>query len=232
MNGCGCYCTAMSVGIMSEYQNIAYSNDVYPPGFFTREDESEDKLFYKTPRLVVHIDEYAVSAISNYLKETLPRKGIVLDLMSSWRSHIPEDHKLERIIGIGMNETEMSENNQLDEVIIHDLNRNPEIPINDESVDAVVVTVSIQYMTKPLEVFREINRVLKKGGFFHVIYSNRMFPSKAIAAWMALTDLQRAQLIETYFNNSAPWTLPTFLNLQMRTGFSTDPVYVVSASVI
>ena len=125
------------------------SSNPYPPELFRRQDESDDSLFYAEPRLVVHIDYPAIGAISAYLSDELPPDGVILDLMSSWRSHMPPDLPVRRLIGIGMNDVEMNENPQLDQRIIHDLNANPTLPLEDGSLDAAVVTVSIQYMTKP-----------------------------------------------------------------------------------
>ena len=202
----------------------------YPPELFRREDESDDGLFYAEPRLVVHIDYPAIGAISAYLGEELPSNGVILDLMSSWRSHLPPDLPFHRVIGIGLNEVEMNENPQLDERIIHDLNANPALPLDDGSLDAAVVTVSIQYITRPVEVFRDVNRVLKTGASFHVIYSNRMFPTKAIAVWQSLDDRRRAQLIASYFQNSGDWDDVRAINITPQMPHYTDPVYVVAAT--
>ena len=120
----------------------------YPPELFRRQDESDDSLFYSAPRLVVHIDYEAIGAISAYFSEALPRDGVILDLMSSWRSHMPPDLPIRRLIGLGLNAVELDENPQLDERIVHDLNANPALPLDDCCLDAAVVTVSIQYMVK------------------------------------------------------------------------------------
>ncbi len=204
-------------------------DEIYPAEMFRRYDESDDRLFYAEPRLVTHIDAAAISAIGGYFEQTLPRGGVVLDLMSSWRSHLPTGFRIRRLIGLGLNSVELAENPQLDKRIVHDLNADPRLPLDDESVDAAVVTVSIQYMVKPLAVFAEVNRILKAGGAFHVIYSNRMFPTKAVAVWQALDDRQRASLIGSYFANSGGWSTPKAMDITPRTPHYTDPVYVVSA---
>ena len=204
----------------------------YPPELFRRQDESDDSLFYAEPRLVVHIDYPAIGAISAYLSDELPPDGVILDLMSSWRSHMPPDLPVRRLIGIGLNEVEMNENPQLDERIIHDLNASPTLPLEDGSLDAAIVTVSIQYMTKPVEVFRDVNRLLKSGASFHVIYSNRMFPTKAIAVWQSLDDRRRAQLIASYFQNSGGWDEIRAINITPQLSHYSDPVYVVAATKI
>ena len=200
----------------------------FPDRFFQRVDESDDSLFYTHPRLVVHIDEYAIDAIRRYFSETLPEEGLILDLMSSWRSHMPEKPSGRKILGLGMNEVEMRENPQLDEYVIHDLNRQPRLPFDDRVFDAAVVTVSVQYMTSPVEVFSEVRRSLKEGASFHVIYSNRMFPTKAVAVWQSLDDYRRGQLVGAYFVSGGGWDDVTIRDISPEVGHYADPVYVVS----
>ena len=202
---------------------------VYPAGMFRRVDEGDDGVFYAEPRLVTHIDDYAIEAVRGYLGEVLPQGGAALDLMASWRSHLPQGLGLRRVVGIGLNETELAENPQLTERVVHDLNADPRLPLEDGSVDAAVVTVSVQYIVKPIAVFREVNRALRVGGAFHVIYSNRMFPSKAVAVWQSLDDETRAQLVGSYFANSGGWSAVMAYDISPRMGFYTDPVYVVAA---
>ena len=201
----------------------------YPPEFFRRMDESDDRLFYTEPRLVTHIDDHAIAAIGRYFSETLPEGGIILDLMSSWRSHLPPGFRAARVVGLGMNDVEMRQNPQLDEYVIHDLNDDPRLPFDDAIFDAAVVTVSIQYMTSPAEVFAEVRRILKDGAYFHVIYSNRMFPTKAVAVWQSLDDRRRGQLIGSYFTSGGGWEDIALYDISPNTGAYSDPVYVVSA---
>ncbi|PZC48095.1 MAG: Ubiquinone/menaquinone biosynthesis C-methylase UbiE [Chloroflexi bacterium] len=201
----------------------------YPPHFFKRQDEGDDEQFYDQPRLVVHIDDHAIAAIGAYFQRALPQGGVLLDLMSSWRSHLPEGFPKAKLVGLGLNAVELAENPQLDERVVHNVNTNPALSLDDASFDAAMVTVSIQYMTKPVELFSEVGRVLKPGAAFHVIYSNRMFPTKAILAWQAADDDQRAQLIGSYFQNSGGWETPELEDVSPALGFPTDPVYVVTA---
>ena len=167
----------------------------YPQGSFGREDEADDRLFYAEPRLVVHLDDYALGAIASYFERVLPHDGVILDLMSSWRSHLPENLPVKKLVGLGLNDVEMAENPQLNHAVVHDINADPKLPFDDGSFDAVMVTVSVQYIVRPLEVFAEVNRTLKEGASFHVVYSNRMFPTKAVAIWKGLDDARRTHLI-------------------------------------
>jgi len=201
----------------------------FRPEFFCRQDESADPLFYDMPRLVVHIDEQAVAAVAAYLGEVLPAGAVVLDLMSSWRSHLPEDHAISTLVGLGMNAVELQENPQLDERVVHDLNADPALPLPSGRFGAAVVTVSIQYMTRPMEVFREVRRVLADGGTFHVIFSDRMFPTKAVAVWHSLPDpRRRAELIAAYFDEAGGFDAPQFVDRSPSA--QSDPVYVVRAA--
>ena len=200
----------------------------FPERFFRRVDESDDGVFYTQPRLVVHIDEHAIEAIRRYFSEVLPEDGVILDLMSSWRSHMPHEPRGRRLVGLGMNEVEMRENPQLDEYVIHDLNKDPSLPFDDQVFDAVVVTVSVQYITRPVEVFSEVRRLLKDDASFHVIYSNRMFPTKAVAVWQSLDDYRRGQLVGAYFVSSGGWDDVTIRDISPEVGHYADPAYVVS----
>ena len=199
------------------------------PEFFRREDESNDSLFYKEPRLLVHIDDHAIEAVGEYFSEALPHDGLILDLMSSWRTHLPDDFVKDQLVGLGLNAVELAENPQLDHRIVQDINTLPELPFRDSCIHAVVVTVSIQYMIHPVELFREINRVLEDRGSFHIIYSNRMFGTKAVSIWKGLDDFQRGQLLTSYFAVSTGWEQPKMLDITPKLGTPSDPVYVVSA---
>jgi len=200
----------------------------FPPEWFARQDESPDPDFFAEARLVVHIDDATIEAARSYFTTALPNEGVFLDLMSSWRSHLP--HNLQgHVVGLGMNEVELAENPQLQERIIHDLNANPALPLPDAWFDAVFVTVSIQYMTRPLEIFTTVCRILKPGAQFHILFSDRMFPTKAVAIWSSLPSAkERAELIATYFALSGNWEQPEFFD--RSPGHGADPLYVVRAS--
>ena len=178
---------------------------------------------------MVHIDEHAIHAIGAYLSETLPSGGVILDLMSSWRSHLPEQPTMGKVVGLGLNRVEMKENPQLDDALLHDLNANPNLPFQSSIFDAAILTISVQYLTRPEQLFAEVARVLRPGARFHVIYSNRMFPTKATAIWKALSDSGRAQLIGAYFRWSGGWGDPAARDISPRVTLYSDPVFVVSA---
>jgi SAM-dependent methyltransferase len=170
----------------------------FPPGSFHKQDESPDTLFYAQPRLVNHIDEFAIGAVGEAYRDFLPSNGDYLDLMSSWVSHLPPDMPVKSLIGHGMNEVELQNNPRLSSYFLQDLNADPVLPLNDEQFDGVVICVSVQYLTRPVEVFREIGRVLKPDCPLVVAYSNRCFPTKAVMVWQYLNDSEHADLIGTY----------------------------------
>jgi SAM-dependent methyltransferase len=202
----------------------------YPARSFERQDPSADALFYAAPRLLVHIDDAAIAAASALYAELLPQGGAVLDLMSSWRSHLPDALAFARVAGLGMNDVEMRENPQLTERVVHDLNVEPTLPYADGEFDGAVVTVSVQYLTSPVEVFRDVGRVLRPGAPFIITYSNRMFPTKAVRIWLALDDADRAGLIAAYFKHAGNFTDVEMRDCTRRDGaVYTDPLFAVWA---
>jgi SAM-dependent methyltransferase len=200
----------------------------FTPEMFDRMDDSGDALFYASPRKVVHIDENAIAAAGQAIGEILPAHGVLLDLMSSWRSHFPQGFVKQKLVGLGLNAEEMVDNPDLDEHIVHDLNATPQLPFADAMFDGAVVTVSVQYMTRPLETFAEMARILKPRAPFLVLYSNRMFPTKAVRIWQVLSEGQRAGLIREYFQQAGGFDEPEFRDFSRYSGIS-DPLYAVWA---
>ena len=201
-----------------------------PPAAFARIDETDDRLFYAEPRIVTHIDDNAIAAIKEFFDQTLPRNAAILDLMSSAFSHLPEGFPAQRIVGLGLNEVELQVNPVLNQYVIHDLNADPTLPFDDGDFAAVIMTVSMQYLTKPVEVFREVHRILQPDGPFIVIFSNRLFPTKAVYIWRATSDAEHAQLVQHYFRLAGGYVEITFLDCTPQTDEYTDPVYIVMAN--
>jgi len=194
------------------------------PGFFRRLDDSDDDLFYLAPRLVVHIDDAAIRTVGEIYLSRLPRGGAFLDLMSSWRSHLPPELQAARVVGLGLNRPEMEDNPALTEIVTHNLNRTPQMPFDDAAFDGAVLTVSVQYLVHPLEVFAEVGRVLKPGAPFIVTFSNRMFPTKAVAIWANANEQQRVDLVGYYFTHSAAFEKIAAVD---RSFGATDPLWAV-----
>ncbi|CEL94286.1 unnamed protein product [Vitrella brassicaformis CCMP3155] len=199
----------------------------FPPDAFARLDESDDGKFYGEPRIVHHIDQGARKALTDFYAEYLPvHEGIAyLDLCSSWVSHLPDNFKPKRAVGLGMNAYELEQNERLTEFVVQDLNKNPKLPFKDNSFDVVTNVVSVDYLVRPVEVFREMYRILKPGGCAVMSFSNRCFVSKAINLWLTTTNLQHCGIVGLYFKMTG------FDNIQARdlSGWGTDPMYVVFA---
>ena len=222
----------------------------FSPFDFQRQDESDDSLFYREPRLVVHIDDKAIATIGELFKEvfspwishgSVPTpespadqssemgKKVILDLMSSWRSHWPPGFPKPRMVGLGLNAVEMRENPDLDEHVVHDVNKDPRLPFDDTTFDAAVITVSIQYLVRPVEVFQDVNRILKPGGAFLVIFSNRMFFTKAVRIWTVSNDDYKMGLVTSYFQDAGNYEDIRGMCRNRGRDYHEDPVYVVMA---
>jgi SAM-dependent methyltransferase len=192
---------------------------------FARVDGSDDRLFYAIERKVTHIEDGAIEALRSFYGSLLPPGGRVLDLMSSWRSHLPHAD-LGEVVGLGMNPSEMDDNPQLSSHVVHDLNASPALPFfEDGSFDAAVCSVSVQYLTSPVEVFAEVRRVLVDGGPFAVAFSNRCFPTKAVAIWRYGSDADHVDLVRTYFASAGFDEVEAF-----RLPSPDDPVFVVTGA--
>ena len=196
--------------------------------YFQRVDESDDRDFYVVPRLVIHVDEHGSAALTEFYGRVLKSSARVLDLMSAYHSHLPDDREYAKIVGLGMNVTELLENMVLRGGVVQDLNRLPALPFADDSFDACLISFSIQYLTQPVRVLADVARVLQSGGDIYVAYTNRLFPTKAVAVWRACSDAERTQLIGSYFAEAGGYTDITAERL-VEGGAGFDPLYVVSA---
>lgn len=177
-----------------------------PTDFFTdtsnrRLDESPDMLFYGKPRLTQHIDDYAMNCVEQIQARFVQAGMSVLDLMSSWQTHLPTKINVKALTGLGLNETELKQNKRLNSYCIYDLNANPDLPFKEQTFDTVLCSLSIEYLTQPLEVFTEVARVLKPGGYFVVTFSNRWFEPKTIRLWTELHEFERMGLVLEYFRH-------------------------------
>ena len=179
---------------------------VLPAPFFRRADESSDLQFYAQARLVAHIEPETIGAVTQLYRELLPPGGAILDMMSSWISHLPPEVEFSRVAATGMNRQELAANPRLADFVVHDLNADPRLPFEDASFDAAVCCVSVQYLTQPVAVFTDLARVCRAGAPLILTFSNRCFPTKAVAAWQALDDAGHLQLVERYLQDAGVWT--------------------------
>ena len=169
-----------------------------PPNAFARPDEADDALFYAQARLVTHIDDAAVAALTDFYRAVLPAGGVVLELMSSWVSHLPLDVVFSEVIGHGMNAAELAANPRLSRWFVQNVNRDARLPLDDASVEAATICVSVQYLQAPVAVLSDLRRVIRPGAPVVISFSNRCFPTKAVAVWQALDDRGHAVLVERY----------------------------------
>jgi SAM-dependent methyltransferase len=197
----------------------------FPPGFFDRADDSDDAVFYAPPRLVTHIDDDAIAAVGE-LYEELGVDGDVLDLMSSWVSHFRTPPR--RLVVLGMNRPELEANAAAVEVIVHDLNADPVLPLADASVDDAVCCVSVDYLTRPVEVFRDVARVLRPDGRLVCTFSNRLFPTKAVRGWLYAGDEEHCAIVTEYFRQSRVFA-PATVARRTPVDHRGDPLYAVWA---
>lgn len=169
---------------------------------FKRMDEGDDLHFYAHPRLINHLDDAAIGVIRGLYGKLVKPGMRVLDLMSSWVSHLPEDLNLEHVTGLGLNRAELEANPRLHARVVHDLNAASRLPFADASFDAVICTASVEYLSAPFTVFEDLARVLKPGGILVQTFSNRWFPPKAIKIWGELHEFERMRLVLEYFLRS------------------------------
>jgi len=200
----------------------------FPDGFFARSDPTADAGFYSFPRFVTHIDDGAIEAVGS-LYDELALTGDVLDLCSSWVSHFrTAPHSL---VALGMNPDELAANPHATARVVHDLNEEPELPFDDASFDAATCCVSVDYLVRPVEVFASVARVLRSGGVLVCTFSNRLFPTKAIAGWLATNDAGHVAIVEEYFRRAGGFDEPQSRRCTPAQAYFGDPLYAVWARV-
>ena len=227
--------TGNGPGMQARWHNEA--TDFWSGDPFARDDTSPDGEFYARPRLVAHVDQTASAVIAELHRQWIPHSARVLDLMASWDSHLPASLRLSQLTGLGMNKNELGHNERMDDYVIHDLNDDSRMPFAADSFDAVICTVSIEYLVRPFEVAAEVARVLRPGGRFIVTFSNRWFPPKAVRIWEVLHDYERIGMVLEYllldgsFTELESWSLrglPRPANDKYADRLSlSDPVYAV-----
>ncbi len=191
---------------------------------FKRADDSSDEAFYAAPRFVTHIDAGAIAAVTQLYRELLPKEGAILDLMTSWVSHLPSEIAYSSVTGLGMNAAELAANPRLTTRIVQNLNANPVLPLETSIFDGACICVSVDYLTQPVAVLREVGRVLRDGAPLVVTFSNRCFPTKVIAPWLSLDDAERVELVRGFLEATGNFASVTTLNRSPARG---DPLYAV-----
>lgn len=209
------------------------------PSQRTKLDDTDDNLFYDYPRFVTHVDEGFIQQLTDLYRDRLKPNTRIFDIMSSWVSHLPDEIEFAHVEGHGLNTEELARNPRLSHYFVQDLNQNPALPLPDQSFDAVLNTVSIQYLQYPEAVFAEIYRILKPGGVVIVSFSNRMFFQKAIQAWREGSETDRVGLVKRYFESVPGFSTPEVVTHQPQLSASSflqwfnlsagDPFYAVLA---
>lgn len=171
-------------------------------------DGGNDREFYNTPRFVTHIDEGFIDRLTSLYRERLTPNTRIFDMMSSWVSHLPSEMKFDYIQGHGLNEQELTKNPRFDRYFVQNLNQDLNLPLETESFDAVLNTVSVQYLQYPEAIFAEVYRILKPNGIAIFSFSNRMFYNKAIAAWRDGSESDRVELVKSYFESVPGFSPP------------------------
>ncbi len=210
---------------------------VLRPNERTKLDDTKDQQFYSYPRFVTHVDEGFIQQLTDLYRDRLKPQMRIFDMMSSWVSHLPEEMKFAHVEGHGLNAEELARNSQLNHYFVQDLNENPKLPLPDQDFDAVLNTVSVQYLQYPEAVFSEIHRILKPGGVAIVSFSNRMFYQKAIQVWREGSEASRVELVKQYFAAVPGFTTPEVIAhqssvpnfLQWLGAGGGDPFYAVIA---
>ena len=207
------------------------------PNQRTKLDDTDDTQFYDSPRFVTHVDDGFIQQLTDLYRERLKPNMRIFDMMSSWVSHLPDDVEFAHVEGHGLNGEELARNQRLNHSFVQNLNKDPKLPLEDQSFDAVLNTVSVQYIQYPEAIFSEIHRILKPGGIAIISFSNRMFYQKAIAAWREGSESSRVALVKSYFEAVPGFSKPEAIARQSQApamlqwlGMSGgDPFYAIAA---
>ncbi|UYZ60743.1 class I SAM-dependent methyltransferase [Hymenobacter latericus] len=194
---------------------------------FRRIDEAPDAEFYRQPRFVKHIDDGAIAAVTQLYREYFAPGSALLDLMSSWVSHLPPEVPYGRVVGLGMNEAELQANPRLHAYVVQDLNQQPQLPFADGEFAGAAICVSVDYLTQPVAVMQELGRVLQPGAPLVITFSNRCFPTKAVAAWHQLSDQGHLQLVGQYLQAAGNWHGIELLDRSPAPRALSDPLFAV-----
>lgn len=177
--------------------------DKFPDWAFQGANDSPDTVFNSEPRRLIHLDEPSLNSITQLYGELLPDGGAILDLLSSSKSHLPNDIKHRKVCGLGMNAKGMSAHDLLEEFVVHNVDSYKRRPLTDGRFDAAIMTISGQYLTCPVELFPEVGQTLKSKRAFIVRCSRRNFPTRTVYIWQVPDLARRHSFIEAYFRDAS-----------------------------
>ena len=200
-----------------------------------KSDISDDEIFYHQPRFVHHLSDSFRNRLTSLYSEYLLNHHIILDLMSSWVSHLPSNISYKKVIGHGMNEAELSSNERLDRFFVQNLNKKQNMPIEDSSVDVGLIVAGWQYLQYPEKVSLELSRVIKSDSLLIISFTNRAFWTKAPNIWTYSSEEKRIEYVTSVLTSNG-WRIEKILNEKTQDkklfGFYTsesDPFFSVIA---
>ena len=176
-----------------------------------KSDFSEDEIFYQQPRFVHHLSDSFRNRLTSLYSEYLLNHHIILDLMSSWVSHLPSNISYKKVIGHGMNEAELSSNERLDRFFVQNLNKKQNMPIEDSSVDVGLIVAGWQYLQYPEKVSLELSRVIKSDSLLIISFTNRAFWTKAPNIWTYSSEEKRIAYVTSVLTSNG-WRIEKILN--------------------
>ena len=174
-------------------------------------DIADDQIFYQQPRYVHHLSDSFRTRLTNLYSEYLLDHYVVLDLMSSWVSHLPSTIKYKKVIGHGMNEAELNSNERLDKFWIQNLNNTQNMPIEDSFIDVGLIVAGWQYLQYPEKVSLELSRIIKNGSLLIISFTNRAFWTKAPNIWTYSSEEKRIEYITSILCSNG-WRIEKVLN--------------------
>ena len=174
-------------------------------------DISDDEIFYQQPRFVHHLSDSFRNRLTSLYSEYLLNQHIILDLMSSWVSHLPSNISYKKVIGHGMNEAELGSNERLDRFFVQNLNKKQNMPIEDSSVDVGLIVAGWQYLQYPEKVSLELSRVIKSDSLLIISFTNRAFWTKAPNIWTYSSEEKRIEYVTSVLTSNG-WRIEKILN--------------------
>ena len=174
-------------------------------------DFADDKIFYHQPRFVNHLSHSFRNRLTHLYSQYLYNHYVVLDLMSSWVSHLPENTKYKKVIAHGMNESELKSNLRVDSFWVQDLNKTQNIPLEDSSVDIGLIVAGWQYLQYPEQVSLELSRVIKNDSYLIISFTNRAFWTKSPNIWINSSEEGRIEYVKSVLSNNG-WNIERIFN--------------------
>ena len=176
-----------------------------------KSDISDDEIFYQQPRFAHHLSDSFRTRLTSLYSEYLLKHHIILDLMSSWVSHLPTNIRYKKVIGHGMNQAELSTNQRLDSFFVQNLNKKQNMPIEDSSIDVGLIVAGWQYLQYPEKVSLELSRIIKSDSLLIISFTNRAFWTKAPNIWTYSSEENRIEYVTSVLTDNG-WRIEKVFN--------------------